>query len=436
MNAPRLLLAGSFAAASMLLACGAVLGFDDLTPLPSQSDGGGTDAPTTGDALVADGDPGDGATVDAPVDCMADLQVDAKHCGRCGHSCQGGTCLAGKCQALKLADGLGYPEGLVVDANDVFVAELDVNRILRIGKNAVGPCATAPLPAQCIVTADQANVFKPTGMGIDDTSIYWANTGSGFQHEIRACARTGCGGQAARNIAKLGVSALDHLFGKEVLPLALVVKDGQVFWPESSEGALRSAPVAGNGTVTTYLKGATFMPLAIAVDDSEIFFTDDTNQHQTQIASVPRTGAGPVKVIAATPARPFGITRSPVGNLYWSVPFQGEVGDGLVQSAPSSGIPNGGPAVGAIATNMVEPKALVADATNLYWVISGDSANPTGLVVYCPLAGCPADGPIVLATQQRFPYHITQDETSIYWSNEGVSSSSAYDGQIWKIAKP
>lgn len=418
--------------ASLILSCRAVLGFEPLTAM----DDAATlpaDGSTTQDGGEAGGDA-------AEAGCVTDLTVDPKHCGRCGHDCGGGTCESGKCQPVRLADGLASPEGIVVDATDVFVAEWDQHRILKLGKTAGGPCAGTPLAPSCVFAAGTAHVWRPTALGIDAQNVYWANTGAGTAHEIRSCPRAGCGGQSAAKVAQLGDEALGHLFGEDVLPLELVVRDGQVFWPESMGGAIRSAPVGG-GPVTTYLESGGFMPLAIAVDDQDIFFTDDTNQHPTRIQSVPRDGSArdggaAVKIIADTPARPYGIGLSASGDLYWTVPFIAEDGDGVVQAAPKTGAGSGGGAIGAVAASQLDPRALIVDAKNVYWLQTGSTKAATGMLVYCPLSGCPNDGPIVLASQQRAPRHLTQDDQMIYWSNEGLTSSSTDDGQVWKIAKP
>lgn len=415
-------------AATGLSACSAVLGFDSLSLYPSEGGApseGGDDQDGSNDGVA----PGEGGNEAAT--CVADLMNSATHCGRCNHDCLGATCENGQCQPLKLADGLAIPEGLAVGPTEVYVTEYDLNRIVRFGKNALGNCKAAPLPSTCVF--NQTSAFKPTAMGIDGASVFWTTTGGSATHEIRSCPHAGCGGSAPRLVASLGQDAFAHLFGNDVLPLELVVKDGLVFWPESNGSALRSAPVNG-GAVTTYFHNTSYMPLAIAVDDTHIYFTDDTNQHPTQIQSVPRDGTGAVKVVAATPARPFGLGLTTTGNLYWTVPFISNEGDGLVQASAKTA--DGGAPVGAVASTQYEPRALIVDAANVYWVATGAENAATGMVLYCPLAGCPTDGPIVLARDQRVPKHITQDATAIYWSNEGLSGSVSYDGQVWKAAKP
>lgn len=434
--------------ATMLAACRAVLDIGPLTLLDdaaAPADTGPASIAEDGSTADRDGDDGSDGPRDASGagadsgGCIADLKSDPKHCGRCDHDCQGGACDSGACQPVKLADGLAMPEGLVVDASNVFVTEWDLHRIVRFGKSALGPCTKAPLPSACIFTADQADVWRPTAMGIDRQNVYWANTGRNTSHEIRACPRSGCGGQSAKLVARLGHEALRHVFGDDVLPLELVVRDGQVFWPESNGGAIRSAPTSG-GAITTYLASGSFTPLAIAVDDTTVFFTDDTNQHPARIQAVARDGSAPdggaVELIAEAPARPYGIALTASGHLYWTVPFVASTDDGLVQAVPKAGIPDGGPPIGAVALSQMGPRALIVDAKNVYWLLTGSPNAPTGMLVYCPLSGCPNDGPIVLASQQRVPRHLTQDERAVYWSNEGLAHATTYDGQVWKIAKP
>jgi len=439
LNARFIVGAGALASCASLVACSVVLGFEPLRLDPARGSEAGTSIEDGGNGTDATHEDGS-VSSDAAAPCTADVQTDPKNCGRCGHDCGGGACQARVCQAVKVAGGLGIPEGIAVDANFIFVAEYDTNRILRFEKATVpSVCSSAPTPSQCIFTEDQANVFKPTAMAADGTNVYWTNTGGGFTHEIRSCPRAGCGGSGAVVVASLQTEAFGHIFGDELLPLELVVKNGRIFWPENESGAIRSALIDG-GAQTTYLENGSFAPVAIAVDDANVYFTDDTNQHPTQIQAVPLDGTardgGAVKVLASTPARPFGLALAMTGTLYWSVLRVNGVGDGLVQSAPKSGLPDAGSPVGALASNQIEPTSVMVDDTNVYWVQAGSGNAATGMVVYCPFTGCPSEGPIVLAKQQNQPRHLAQDENAIYWSNEGLSTAVTYDGEVWKIAKP
>jgi hypothetical protein len=437
------LVLASFAA----VACGTVLGFDplhadqgaDAPDVEAGNDGASADAASdvlaVEPALSDSSSPSDGAVPS----CAADLTRDSKHCGRCGHDCLGGECLRGVCQAVKLADGLAMPEGIAVSDTSVFVAEYRTNRIIKFVKTDVPSiCTRVPEPAQCVFLDDVASVFKPTAVTVSGDRVYWANSGNNSVHEIRSCPVSGCGGKEALLVASLSHYAFDHLFGTEVLPLDLVVRNGRVYWPESGNGALRSAPIDG-GAVTTYLESGSFMPVAIAVDDTNVYFTDDTNQHPTRIQAAPLDGRardGGVQVLASTPSRPFGLALASSGTLFWTVRRVEEVGDGLVQSAPKAGLPNEAEPDASFAREQVEPTHVIVDAKNVYWVQGGSDDAATGMVLMCPQTGCPADGPVVLAAQQNVPRHLTADANAIYWSNEGLPGATTSSGQVWKVAKP
>ncbi len=427
------LCAAVLGSAVLVSACSSVLGFDSLTLLPGGEGGPPSDEASTQDGPVTgEGGPDDGGNEAAPTCVGVNLTNDKKNCGRCNHDCLGADCTDSVCKPILLADGLADAEGLVVDDLNVYVAENYLNRIAKFGKLAAGPCMTPPLPGICLYT--ETNVYRPTGMGIDGANVYWVNGASAS--EIRSCTVKSCAGKTPNLVAATTANAFDHILGNGLLPLELIVRDGQVFWPENGGSAIRSAPVGG-GTVTTYLSNNGFAPLAIAVDDNFVYFTDDTNQHQTQIASVPRAGApGAIKMVSESPSRPYGIALNDAnGDLYWTVPFVDADINGLVHAVPKT--KNGGPPGTALATGIVdEPRAIMTDGNNVYWTVTGVTNAATGSVVYCPIKGCPGDGPITLASAQRVPKHLTQDATAIYWSNEGLAGSPTFNGQVYKVAKP
>lgn len=430
-RARKALLAGLVVAgATSFLACGGILGFETFTLEPSDTgavDGGG-DAPV--DGPDGDGDSGGDA---GPSCADADLQTSVYHCGRCGHDCGGSTttCRKGACEPLLLADGLRDPQGLVVDDANVFVAEHDADRIMRLDKIPPGDCSGSPLHRDCIFT--ETNALYPTALGIDANNVYWVDE----HHAIRSCPRAGCGGQAPTQIVSSGDPVFQHQRDALHLPLELIVRDGEVFFPETYSGAVKSVNVATK-VVTTYLaaNSGDFSPVAIAVDDTHVFFTGDSNSvHAAEIIAVPRDASGTFRVVSNGAARSWGLGLAPSGTLYWTVPFVASFGtDGKVQAALKTD--NDGTPLGDFAGAQDDPRALVVDAVNVYWLMSGSENQPTGKVVYCPQAGCPATGPVVLADGQRVPRHLTQDDKALYWSNAGLANGNSVDGQVWKVAKP
>lgn len=52
--------------------------------------------------------------------CEAQLASDSNNCNSCGHSCGGGSCSSGVCQAMTLASGLDNPYRLTTDSTSVY----------------------------------------------------------------------------------------------------------------------------------------------------------------------------------------------------------------------------------------------------------------------------------------------------------------------------
>ena len=83
--------------------------------------GATSESPPGGDAGVGEGsvNPEAGSPEGAPT-CV-DVEADPANCGRCGHSCLGGTCTAGQCQPIELASFMDQPTATVVlSATHVF----------------------------------------------------------------------------------------------------------------------------------------------------------------------------------------------------------------------------------------------------------------------------------------------------------------------------
>lgn len=92
--------------------------------------------PTSESAPAAEDAGTDVAAADTPAEptCPgADLQKDARNCGRCGHDCLGGACEAGDCEPYVFADGLVTPIALSVTKDAVYLAE-SKSRVTRIDR--------------------------------------------------------------------------------------------------------------------------------------------------------------------------------------------------------------------------------------------------------------------------------------------------------------
>lgn len=101
----------------MLVACGGALAVSDDGGLET----GATDTGTT-----------DGSDADSGCDAVAS---NPKHCGTCGHDCQGGTCSGGVCQPVVLASGQDHPDSIAVDAASIYwTTYTNAGTVMKVAK--------------------------------------------------------------------------------------------------------------------------------------------------------------------------------------------------------------------------------------------------------------------------------------------------------------
>jgi hypothetical protein len=346
----------------------------------------------------------------------------------------GGGCAASLCQPVALAQALPGSAGVAVDGTNVYWASNVSDSIYRIKKDGSEATPT-------VLAKDAAgNVVTPWVLTIDDSYVYWASdrirddTNPGM---VARCAKTGC------NLVGTKLTpALDY-------PEGLAVDNSHIYFSESymwTVGRADKADGGGFGYMVTEISNVT----SVAVDDASVYFsgTDQLGDNTvgriaksapvfTQDASV---DAG---VESYTHLSPVGVT-APYSlaiddkSVYWTV-FDDP---GLIQSAPKTGVPDGGQPV-TVAAQEHNPAQIATDDTNVYWVASGKNtaADPVndypifvdGYVAMCPKTGCPGTGPIILTGSIHFVGFIAVDANAIYFTFQGNGPN---EGGLMRLAKP
>jgi hypothetical protein len=437
-----------------LAACSSILGFHDVTLDANALDGSSSDgAPAGGDtgatvdgsSMMVDATTSDGATdattdgatatdgamdgaTDGAInsaDSAADAATDgasqdaadggscgdttssAQNCGRCGHSCLGGTCAAGTCQPVALIKGLFDPITVAVDGVNVYVTVGDGKEVLKANK-ADGLGLT-------VVNNNEFYTLQARGLAIDTTNIYWTQdlTGTPPTGGIFSCPLTGCIDGGATTLA-VGDG-----------PRSIGVVGDSVFWVENVGQVVRRVGVDGGNPGTLVDVDAGLSPFRMAVDDMYVYFTDDANG--LGLARVPQAG-GAVVSLGSGGTSTYGVAVSSAGVFFT---YGGTI-DGVVALAPKNASLGTPPTIFATAQN--SPIGLAADATNVYWTNRASATGADGAILTCPLAGC-SGGPTVLATNQAQPINIVTDADAIYWVNNG-KDNTATDGAVFKLAKP
>lgn len=174
--------------------------------------------------------PGDGS--DAGSCSSADLNSDPRHCGRCSHSCDG-DCANGMCVPIEFATNQSNPRGIVVDDTYVYwvntgtpgMADGSLNRQLKSGGG---------------VETLVAQLYTPWGLARDETHLYFSVYGNGDAIDLP--------GRLWR--IPLGASdGAELVAGGFYRPRELFVSDDAVFVAERNKRVFRIAKSDGAATI-------------------------------------------------------------------------------------------------------------------------------------------------------------------------------------------
>jgi hypothetical protein len=335
MRGRRAALIGSVA----LVACRGVLGLGD--PEPYDGDGGPNTLPN-GETPVA--------TADAAACGNANLVVDAKNCGRCGHDCRGGRCERARCVPVPVTAA----DSEVFAVRDGKVYTVSTGKIIR-----VEPAADKFQGFELAKTA----VGTPHSMIASSTHIVWSGDDTG----VRVCSLTGCG---ADDPVQLSAA------GKKTGPVTEVPALNQLYpyiWANYTDSTVEKATSTPNAPVVlstnTHVLENPCGPAFAPIDAGAVIY-DTPSKHfwvypAAEAAGRDAGGADTQCAIAANATDVFytdatTIWRSavnPDGTLAPRVPF---------------------------AQDLLAPKVLAADDEFVYWAASTPEAD----IVRCRVAGC------------------------------------------------
>jgi hypothetical protein len=363
-----------FAALVSVAACALVTPLDDLASSNDASLDVSSDASPDASPDV---------TADAPsTDAAAD--VDG-----CTQDCQGGACVAGRCQPVTLVTGQPNPEGLVVGDTDLFwtYSVNPVGGVRRANKVDGGGVATlASLGASCplALASDEVIAIKngTTVIGIPDASTTDASSGT-------------------------------SLFTQPAfLEITTVATDGTYLFfvgnnTYDTAGVYAVALGATQASLTAPF--STFATTALTTGNGSAYFFDGS-----KIGRTTGTGGDTNVVTGVTEVSGLAYTLASSGPLIaWTSASSGTVSIAAADKTSTPPAP--------IASAQGGPSGIALDASRAYWTNQND-----GTIVYCDLANCQ---PQIAANNQSLPSAIAVDATTIYWLN--VSTAT-----ILKLAKP
>ncbi len=290
-----------------------------------------------------------------------DLTVSTEHCGACDHSCLGGGCLNGECEAIVLATGQSNPRRIAVNQAGIFWTNFELaGQVMKVTHDGTG------------LTTLVDNVSSPYGIAVDDSYVYYsAGRDLGFVNRVPIS------GGAPVTLAT-GI----------VTPRELTLVDGIIYYTGyglgvgrvNTDGGEQSLLWAGTGSL-----GITFGTDSLFVTNNDVKTIYEVSTDGSSANDL-MTGAGGASVAFHDQT------------LYFT-------GDSWI-----SALPVAGGSIGQVANKQLSPSVVVADDSGVYWT----NYDAMGSVMRAK-----AGSVDTLAAEQWLPTGITLDAEAIYWVNRG-----------------
>ena len=398
------------AAAFALTGCSALLDVKDIYFDPScERRPTSTAAPTA--IPTTDGGESDGGTDSAT--CVADTMTDVKNCGRCGHSCLGGACTAGVCQAVELGSITDAPMRNVVVSDQHVFASTSINLTTQVGGIwRLSKTGGAPELYSSIRYSEAMAVFgDKLYFVVDDNPANGTDQFGGFY----SCPLTGPAPctptliTATTNSRSITVDKNRVLYGDDL----------------AGKGLMAYTPP---GPPTVFRDGFGFSGNSV-VDGDIAFYTATifASPQRAKVFEIFADGGVLERYAYENPNADDGQLIGDTNSLYFTAyDFSGTTG-GVVRRIPRSG---GAPCDFGGSGNK-RPYGIYVDGTRIYWSNQGDGPDEpytNGSIASCEQAGCCAT-PQVMWTGNGQPSGVAGDADAIYFVTKGK-------GSIWRIAKP
>lgn len=311
-----------------------------------------------------------------------DTASDSNHCGRCGVSCLGGACLAGKCQPLVLASGQDVPNTIALDASNVYW--------MNFGKSALngGLLMTVPRNAGAEPKA-LAKVLDPGGLAVTGGLAYYTSYSGKAIFQVSLST-------AAKEIAKTAGN-----------PSSLAVSGGWIYFGDEGTTTWTLTKVNTSGGQPTVVFANQSDVRSLTVLGSTLVWA---NRLSNAVLSG-STGGGLVRTLASV-AKPSGVVMDS-NNAYVA-------GSGQIVRVPLY--------VGSAVTlvpGLKSPQSLALDGRWLYWSDHGTGAGDGSLMRIDIKDG----GPTTLASNLTRPAQIAVGGDAVYWTDSGA-------GTVQKLALP
>ena len=373
----------------------------------------GSDTGGTTDARTDTG-PGDTRPPDAGVDagCDANVATSGENCGVCGHSCGGGMCSLGVCQATTLA-GVTAATSISVDATRIYFTSS--TKILACPKSG---CVLAPTQLDDMGMGG----YSTWAVNVTNGNLFFmsAPTQAGTEHDdLFECPLTGCPSPAP-------IIGVAMPYGVNYLANA----GDDVYWSDSQANkTFRRVCPANSGVCDTTVPPVVVLndylgPDALAGSaGTEFYFVNTLGLQKCPYTGCPGTPAVPTPTVL-TATIPTGVVAYG-GLLYLQFGDVMHTLNGAIRTCTPANCDAQTPK--NFIANRDPISALTVDAQGVYWI---EDAN----IYSCPRTGCIggprllASGLVPTATPGFNAHPIVTDDAFVYWIQDA-------SGIVKRIAK-
>lgn len=384
------------------------------TPIENVGGTGGSSVSTGGQGGAGTGGAG-GASCSAPqADCNADpsdgcevdTDTDPHHCGDCLTDCMVGSCVGGSCQVAELLlDGIPTPTQLATDGTTLF---------FNIGGHAnqfYYDGAVASIPVTGASTADilVSPVVAPEALVLTGTDLLYASDGTQ--------GGDGLDGYLA-SVPAAGGASTTFATGQS-FALHIVVDGNTRYWATAgtfSGGFLNGTVMRHDGSTLTQLVGSQVYPDGVAIDSTYVYWTTIGTSAggylDGSVRRVPRAG-GPEEILVQDLNFATGLAYAD-GHLYFGTKTAINVIDLATPNQYT-----------VFETTPKKPSLLLVDGGDLFWTES----SMAGRVMRKPLDGSAST---VLASGILHPFGLAADATHLYFAQRGTGID---DGALYRIAR-
>jgi hypothetical protein len=322
------------------------------------------------------------------------LQTDVQNCGRCGHSCLGGTCGGGACQPVQIYKGSDFsPESFTVDGSYIYFK--------RIRSGGIYVLARMPKDGGSIV--DLTSVDEGSGrVALANGVLYWAKG-----NQLSGCSAPACSSPVVipnQMNASTATASSDH---------------SRLFWGRigisgSVEIVTNPSSPAVHGT----------MPTGVSINDmsargNDVYVSDGNTAYRA-------TGGGGAAVTIGPGG--FRLVANSQSVFFIDIVMVGtDMLAGLKKySIASIGSAQAAATVGTATGALGGFYGLVVDDSDAYWLVGSDT-DVSMRLLHCPVSGCLGTAPELAHTPVTFPDGtLVGDGTALYWGTQ--------DG-VFKIAR-